>query len=76
MARTNQVSREQDLDLGKREGTTVIVSVALLQHDFLQMHVIIPHINVKLRDVGIIAAIYNAPFLKNEGVQAEKPEIN
>lgn len=53
-----------------------IISVALLQHDFLQMHVIIPHINVKLRDVGIIAAIYNPPFVKAKANRQKNPEIN
>lgn len=41
-----------------------LVSVALLQHDFLQMHVIIPLINVKLSVVGIIGAISIAVIAK------------
>ena len=53
-----------------------ILSVALLQHDFLQMHVIIPHINVKLRDVGIIAAICNSPFVKAKVYRQKNPEID
>lgn len=61
---------------GEEGGATASVPVALLQHDFLQMHVIIPHINVKLRDVGIIAAIYNSPFVKAKANRQKNPEIN
>jgi YjbE family integral membrane protein len=50
--------------IGVVMSTTALVSVALLQHDFLQMHVIIPLINVKLSVIGIIGAISIAIFAK------------
>lgn len=56
--------------------SAALVSVALMQHDFLQMHVIIPLINVKLSVMGLIGAMSVAIVAKLRSLQHKQRPTN